>query len=188
MPGYFIERYMGEGELGIYATIAYLQRAGATVVFALGLSATPRLAKYYAAGDNRAFRMLLLRLVGIGVLLGSVGVLVAFVAGREILTLLYGPEYARHSLLVWLMVAAGVSYVSMLLRNGMMAARRFRVQVLLYAFAVGAEALLCFSLIPHGGLHGAATAFLITVAIQAVGSLIIVLHALRAPFQRRHDG
>lgn len=178
IPRYFIERYMGERELGIFAAIAYLMMVGNTVVGALGQSASPRLAKYYAAGDYRAFHTLLLRLVGIGVLLGGMGVLMALVAGRGILTLIYRPEYARHGLFVWVMVAAGIAYVASFLGYGMTAARYFRAQVPLFAFVAGIAVLACLWLIPSGGLDGAAMALIIVAVVQAVGALAIIVYAL----------
>ena len=180
IPRYFVERYLGEGGLGIFAAIAYLQTAGGTVVGALGQSASPRLATYYATGNGRAFRGLLLKLVGIGVLLGGVGVLVALVAGREILTLLYQSEYAQRDLFVWLMVAAGIAYVASFLGHGMTAARYFRAQVPLFALVTAASALACLWLIPASGLRGAATAFIVANVVQVGVSLVIVVHALRA--------
>lgn len=178
IPRYFVERYMGEHELGIFAAIAYLQRAGNTFALALGQSASPQLAKYYAAGNGRAFRALLLRLVGIGVLLGSVGVLVALVAGQEILTLLYQPEYAQRDLFVRVMVATGIGYVAAFLGYGMTAARYFRAQLPLFAFVTGTVALACLWLIPSGGLRGAATALIISIVVQVVCSLAVVMFAL----------
>jgi O-antigen/teichoic acid export membrane protein len=56
VPRYFIEHYLGERELGIFAAMAYLMVVGGTVVGALGQSASPRLAKYYAAGHLYAFK------------------------------------------------------------------------------------------------------------------------------------
>jgi O-antigen/teichoic acid export membrane protein len=184
IPRYFIEQYLGERELGIFAAIAYLQNAGITVVFALGQSASPRLAKHYAAGNGRAFHTLLLKLVGIGALLGSGGVLAALIAGREILTLLYQPEYAEHEVFVLLMVAAGGAYVALFLGYGMIAARYLRAQVPLFTFVTGTAVLTCLWLIPSGGLRGAAVAAIITTVVQAGGSLFIVVRALRA--LRRH--
>ncbi len=70
IPRYFIERSLGERQLGVFAAIAYLMVAGNMVVNALGQSACPRLAKYYAAGNSTAFRKLVLNLVGIGALPG----------------------------------------------------------------------------------------------------------------------
>jgi O-antigen/teichoic acid export membrane protein len=181
IPRYFIAQYMGEYELGIFAPMAYLKKVGLIVVIALGLSATPRLAKYYAARKGLAFHTLLLRLVGIGALLGGMGVLVTLVAGREIMTLLYRPEYAEHhDVLVMLMVAAGFDYVATFLDYGMSAARYFRVQVPLLAAVMGTAALACFWLIPSHGLRGAAMAVVLTTLVRVGGSLIIVLHALRA--------
>ena len=66
--------------------------AGNMVVSALGQSASPRLAKYYAAKNSRAFRQLLVRLVGIAALLGGLAIIAALVAGSQILTLLYQPR------------------------------------------------------------------------------------------------
>jgi len=188
IPRYFIEQYLGERGLGIFAAIAYLQKAGATVVGALGQSASPRLATHYAAGSSRAFRALLLKLVGIGALLGGASVLVALVAGREVLTLLYRPEYAERDLFVWLMVAAGITYVASFLGHGMTAARYFRAQVPLFASVTGTAALACRWLIPSGGLHGAATALIIASFVQAGVSLVFVVHALRGLHKHTEEG
>lgn len=185
IPRYFIERYLGERELGVFAAISYLMVAGSMVVSALGASATPRLAKYYTAGNSTAFRTLLLKLVGIGALLGGAGVLVALVAGQEILTLLYRPEYAEHAnLLVWLMVAAGLGYVSSFLGYGMTAARYFRIQMPLFALVTTISATACFWLIPTSGLRGAAIALMIAAIVQAGISLAVILQALHMLHKR----
>jgi len=187
IPRYFIQRYLGERELGIFAALAYLQVAGTTVVGALGQSASPRLAKYYAAGNGPAFCTLLLKLAGIGVLLGGVGVLVTLVAGRELLTLLYRPEYAEYELLVWLMVAAGISYVASFLGYGMTAARHFRVQMPLFAVVTATTILAGLWLIPADGLRGAAIALMIAAVVQAGGSLAVIVHAL-GMIEKREEG
>jgi len=180
VPRYFIARSLGEYALGIFAAIAYLPQAGTVVVGALGQSATPRLAKHYAAGNGKAFRELLIKLVGIGALLGTAGVLVALVAGRELLTLLYRPEYAQRDLFVWVMVGAGISYVAGLLGHSMMATRHFRVQVPMFIVVTGLTALTCLWLVPTYGLHGAAIALIVGNSVQAGGVLAVIVHALRA--------
>jgi O-antigen/teichoic acid export membrane protein len=184
---------MGEYELGIFAAMAYLMVAGNTVAIALGQSTSPRLAKYYTVRNSLAFRTLLLKLVGIGGLLGGAGVLVAFVAGREILALLYRPEYAEHyNVFVMLMVAAGVNYVATFLHYGMMASRYFQVQMPLFAVVTGSVALACFRLVPSGGLRGAAMAVIVATVVRAGGSLVVVVYALRAlhshPAEGKHHG
>src|SRR5262249_39828316 len=67
VPRYFIEGYLGERELGLFAAMAFLLLPGTSIlVAALGQAASPRLARQYAAGDARAFLALLLRLLAVG--------------------------------------------------------------------------------------------------------------------------
>jgi O-antigen/teichoic acid export membrane protein len=181
IPRYFVAQYMGEHALGIFAPMAYFKRAGHIVIIALGLSVTPRLARHYAAGESSAFRTLLLKLLGFGTLVGTVAVLVAFFAGREILTILYRPEYAEHhDVFVMLMVAAGIDYLATFLDYGMTSARYFRVQMPLLAAVAGTAALACLWLVPLHGLQGAAVAVLLSTIVRIGGSLAVVVHALRA--------
>ncbi len=179
IPRYFIEHYFGTRDLGIFSAMAYLMVAGNTVVGALGQSASPRLAHYYAVGKRWAFTRLLLQLVGIAALLGLGGVLVVLLVGREILTLLYKPEYAVEvNAFVWLTAAAGIGYIASFLGYAMTAARYFKVQAPLSGLVTGATALACLWLVPRGGLSGAAFALLTSSVVQALGSLAIVIHAL----------
>jgi O-antigen/teichoic acid export membrane protein len=180
IPRYFIEGHLGAYQLGIFAAIASFQKAAPTVVQALGRSASPRLAKYYAASNARAFRKLALRLVGIGVLLGGAGILVALVLGRHILTLFYGPEYALPGLFGLVMLAAGIDYIATMLLFVITSARYFRVQLPLQLLTTGTVALACFWLIPSAGLQGAAMALIIGNLMRVGGSLIAAWHAHRA--------
>lgn len=185
VPRYFVERYMGEGKLGYFSAMAYLMVAGNTVVGALGQSATPRLARHYAAGDRRAFSRLLLQLVGIGGAMGVMGVAVAGFFGRPILALLYRLDYAAHAnVLVWLMAAAGVGYVASFLGYGMTSARSFRVQLPLFAVVALSVAAACALLVPKTGLVGAAQASLVGALLNLAGSAVVVAHALHAVGRR----
>lgn len=180
IPRYLIEKYLGSQELGIFAAIAYLMMVGHQVVIALGESASPRLAKYYCAQDSKAFRQLIFKLIGIGAFLGCVGVVLATVAGKEILTILYSPEYALQSdLFVLLMVAATISYVSILLGYGMTAARYFRIQIPLVASSAIISVMVCFWLLPIMRLRGAAIALIVSASLQVVMSLGVIIQALK---------
>lgn len=158
IPRYFIERYQGEYDLGIFAAIAYLMVAGTTVVTALGQSASPRLARYYLAHDRPAFRALLLKLVGIGALLGIGGVLVALLAGQQVLTLLYGSSYARADVLLLIMLAAGCWYIASCCGYAATASRRIGAQPVVLCAVTAASGGLCWYLVPLYGLWGAALA------------------------------
>ncbi len=188
IPRYAVDRYLGRGELGLFAAMAYVVVAGSVAVEALGQSAAPRLARYYAAGNRAAFCRLLFRLLGIGALLGGASLLAAKVAGRQILTLLYRPEYATHlDAFMWVMCAAAISYVASFLGYGMTAARYFTIQLPLLVVVAASTALASLWLIPSQGLRGAAMALTVSVGVQAAGGLAIVAHALWA-LGRRFEG
>ncbi len=179
IPRYFIQIYLGERQLGIFAATAYLMMASNIVVSALGDSASPRLAKYYEVGNSVAFRALILKLVGIAVLLGGIGVLFALFCGKQILVILYSSEYAEHTnLFICLMIAAGVSYIASFLGYAMTAARYFRIQMPLFASVAIISTIVCLWLLPHLGLLAAAIALIIAAAIQACLSVTVIIHAL----------
>lgn len=185
IPRYFIEGYLGERELGIFAAIAYLMVAGGMLVSALGESSISRLAKYYSAQNMRAFCILLLQLVGIAGLLGGIGVLAALLGGREILSLIYQAEYGEEiNLFVWLMVAGGIGYISSFLGYGMTAARYFFIQIPLFITVASVSPIACLWLLPKLGLLGAAIALIIANTVQAVMSCAVIIYSLHR-FHRR---
>ena len=180
VPRYFVQGYLGVRDLGIFAAMAYVIVAGSTVVDALGQSASPRLAKYHAQGLTEAFNVLLFKLLGIGALLGVVGVAVATVAGSEVLTILYGPEYAAHGgVFVCLMVAAGIQYVASFLGYGMTAARYFKAQMPLSVGTAAVMVIACMTFVPYAGLFGAALAMVASAVTMLVGGAAITAYAVR---------
>jgi O-antigen/teichoic acid export membrane protein len=179
IPRYFIEHSLGVRELGIFGALSYLMVAGSMVVGALGQSASPKLAKYYAAGNKSGFEKLIWQLMGIGFLLGVVGVLVALVGGKPLLTLIYGSEYAQNlDVFVWLMVATGIGYMSSFQGYTITAARYFRIQMPLFALVTGISAISCLFLIPYQGLRGASIALVISALVQFALSSGVTYHAI----------
>ena len=157
IPRYFIEHYLGVRELGMFAAITQLMVAGNTVVAALGHSASPRLARYFALGNRQAFRTLLLKLVGIGAVLGVAGFLVSWVAGYQILAIFYRPEYAANAgVFRQVMLAAGLFYIGSFLGYAVTATRAFDSFVIPYACGTLVSLAAAWLLIPAFGLIGAA--------------------------------
>jgi O-antigen/teichoic acid export membrane protein len=180
IPRYFVERSRGESELGAFVAMAYLMVIGSTVVNALGQSASPRLARYYATGDGTHVRRLLVGLGGVTIALGGAGVLVALAWGKEVLTALYGPEYAKYAdAFALIMVAAGINYVASVLGHAMTSARLFRVQMPLFAGVAATALVACVALVPTNGLVGAAQASVITAVANLLGAGAVNLYALR---------
>jgi O-antigen/teichoic acid export membrane protein len=180
IPRYFIEHHLGTRELGIFAALAYPMAAGTTIINALGQSATPRLARHYAEGDQRAFSSLLLKLLGLGLAVGAGAILLILLAGRPILTMLYRPEYAGYvNAFFWLGVAAGIGYPASLLGFGMTAARYFRAQLPVFLAVTLVTVAGCAAFVPRYQLSGAAIALVLAAICQALGSVAVILYALR---------
>jgi O-antigen/teichoic acid export membrane protein len=180
IPRYFIEHHLGTWDLGIFAAVAYPLAAGTTVVNALGQSAVPRLARYYADRDYRAFASLLRKLLGLGLAIGIGGVLLIWLAGRPVLLLLYRPEYSDHvGIFLWLGLAAGIGYVASFLGYAMTAARYFRAQLPVFLIATLVTAAGCAVFVPRYQLSGAAIAMILAAICQAIGSAAVITHALR---------
>ncbi len=180
LPRYILERYAGEKELGIFASLAYLLVAGGMVSMAIGQATSPRLAHDYATGNHRAFLRLVAQMVAIGMLMGSAGVVIAAVAGQSLLRVIYTPEYAGHvDVLIWLTVSAGIGFMASAFGFAITAARHFRAQVPLFLGVMGVTLVAAYLLIPSHGLLGAAWTSLITTTTQLVGSVFILWLAVR---------
>lgn len=167
IPRYFVGKMLGERELGIFAAMAYVSIVGVRVVTALGATAVPRLAKHYQQGDCARYTRLVLQTVAVGVFIGGGSTLIAAVAGRQILTLLYRPEYAeRLDAFVWLMFSAGVGYVVIFLEDALTAAGRFWAQPLVISTTAAVLAVASVFLIPAHGIAGVAMAMTASNCVQ----------------------
>lgn len=179
IPRYFIESSAGMSELAVYSAMGYIMLVGGMASFALCQAAAARLARYYVE-DLRQFRKLLLQLVAISAANGALAVLGSALVGRQFLTIMYRPEYARYpSVFTWLMVAAGVSYVATALSFGLAAARRFDVQLVVYVCAVLVTVSACIPLVPRYGMQGAAVALLVGMLTWCAGFTVAMIIALR---------
>lgn len=179
MPRYFIQWKLGARELGIYSALAFLMSAGNLLVSALAQAVFVPLARYYAEGRRRAFSLLLLKLIGIGTFLGAGGIFVAWVAGPQLLTILYRPEYAAESrLLVWFMVVAWIGYLGQFMGSAMTSARLFAQQIPLFALGVLCITAGSYWLVPRMGLEGAIVASIVGLTVQLLVSAAILGYSL----------
>jgi O-antigen/teichoic acid export membrane protein len=152
------------------------------VTNAVGQSATPRLASLHASGELRAFRSLLLRLCGVVAVPAIVGLLVAVLAGKPVLRLVYRADYESYSgVFTLLMIAAGIFCVASILGYAMTAARIFKPQLALFAAVMAVSVAACFLWVPTHGIEGAAFALILAATTQLVGSLVVLLPVLVAP-------
>lgn len=171
VPRYVIAHIRGIHELGIYTAVGYILVSGNLVVNSLGQSVTPRLAAFFSGERYKEFSRLTGRLIYIGAVLGVLGVLASFLMGRWALTLLYGREYGEHvRLLAWFMAAAGFSYMASFAWYSLTSARKFLVQVPLFAFVTLLTLVLCIVMVRANGLVGAAQALCAVRIVQLVAT------------------
>ena len=136
---------------------------------------------YTCVKDNKRFsppsKMVL---VAIG--MASATVLFGFLFGKQFLTIAYKQNYAQQPVVfIWLMIVAGSDMISSMLQHGVIAVRRFKSQVPLYACSLSACFVACWFLVPKYGMKGAAWAMLLSVIAKIIGSLIIIRIALKVP-------
>lgn len=179
MPRYFIEKSLGPAEVGIYSALNYVPAAALMIATALGYAVFARLSKLYFDGDLPGFKLVLAKAVGVCGLLGLAGVLGGAVLGRQVLTLLYRPEYADHQdLLLWLLGVGAVGCVASCLGCAMSAASQFRQQPPLFLLVAGVSLVSCYFLIPRFGLKGAAIAALVAMFVQLFGTTLVIHRAI----------
>lgn len=160
-PRYFVEHYFGDRELGLFSAVAYLGLVARMFYTSLLSSLLPRLALYHSAGRLRAFVELVLKSLGLCTALGAVGVLAALVAGKPVLRVVYGQEYAENSFAFLLIVASMAMKTNwMLFLSTLQAMRRFRTVFLLHLTGGLFLTWLLWLLVESHGLVGAAWAIL----------------------------
>lgn len=179
LPRFAIERQMGASELGAFAAVASLTNAGATVVNALGQTAMPRLARYWAERNWFRFRQLVARLTGIAVLLAMSGVVVAVLLGRIVLRVLFRPEYEAYSgLLSGMMFVSIISYVANAFGYVVTSVRAFDAQLPLFGAVAASCGIASWLLVPRLGLQGAVVALAISACVQIAGQVLILRQAI----------
>ena len=179
VPCVMIEKYRGAAELGIYTALAYAFSASHRVMTAMSEAASARLARHHAAGRRSAFLGVLSRLLFLAVAGGLAAVAVAAVAGKPLLTFVYGPVYgARADLLVDLMIAATAGGLGVVLDYAMTAMGRLRIQPVLHGTALVLLGVLCARLLPTMELRGAVLALGSVAVLQGLASFAAVARSI----------
>ena len=183
MPRYAIKGTFpdkAEDMLGIYGPIAMLPLAGMMVNQAAGMSALPRLSRYYSDRNIRAYFKLLVKLIGIGAVVGTTGLIIVSLFGKPLLATIYKPIHAEHNdLFFWLMVYGAITYMVSYLGYGMTATRHFKIQLPLFTVVLAITTLGCWQLIPTHGMVGAAWSMSIATVFQGVATLGVIAWAFR---------
>ena len=174
MPRQFLSTIMGDAALGIYASVA----TPVAIVQVCSTYIYNPLIGYFAesfhAKDRRSFtRLALFTLFGI-MAMGLLSYLGALLAGKSLLTMLYGAEVASHSDLLGLLLLSSVLLgVSSFLCNLLVAVRALQIMTFGSIAALGLAILTSPYLITSFGMNGATTALLLassaSITISCIG-------------------
>ena len=179
-PTFFIKHALGERDVGIFAAIGFMVSVGNMAVVSLGQAAFTRLARSWSSGNVRAFSSLLGKLLLFGAAIGASGMIISKLAGREILTLVFRPEYAEQAeLLTWIMAAGGVLFMAQFLGFGLTAANFYHSQVVLNVAANVSLLAACYWLVERRSLLGAVLAMLVGAIVRLGGSIIVLVVGIR---------
>ncbi len=168
IPRYVVRSMLGEGALAVYASVGYLVMMGLMVVMAIGHSASPRLAKYHAAGQRAAFCRLLAKLTAVTTTMGLAGMLIVFFFGDRLLRLIDAQMVGHQDLALCLMVFASLMYFNGPLGRALDATRRFKTHMLLRTTGIVVSLVLVPLLVEAYGLFGAAEAMTASAAVLTI--------------------
>ncbi len=180
IPQYFVTHQLGVTELGVFGAIAALITAGGMFTRAMNQVASPRLAAMFHADDFSGFRRLLGKILGMYLVLGLLGLAMVPLMGSWLLGTLFGSDFRLHvDLLLVVMLAASVAYLSGALTSAMIAIRAIRSQLPLRLMTAATSLVGCLLLMPDFGLLGAGVALVLAKIPFVVASLVIVFRATR---------
>lgn len=179
LPQYAIAYFVGEYQLGVYASFSYLIVACNVVVTALGEAITPRLARFHAEGKHKEFTKLVIRMILAGISLSLVACLVGWLFGQQILSLIYNAKMAQETELFHLfLVSTAFVFVSSYLWYALTSTGKYLPQIPLFLATVITNALSCYFLVPQYGAVGAAIGSMIALTVQMLGSIAVLYWVL----------
>lgn len=178
IPRLFLDKYYGIEQVGYFAAISSLSVAGSMVLTALGQTVTPRLAKYFVT-NLRAYKILLVKLLCVGVFLAVSCVTITVLFGRQILTLLFKADYAEYyGILIRLSITWSVLFVFTFMNVGLQATRNFKLPVLIYSLAALTCGVFSFCLVPSHGMIGAVWSLFACYCVGFLGCSFFVNRAV----------
>jgi O-antigen/teichoic acid export membrane protein len=108
-----------------------------------------------------------------------VSLLAAAVFGRQVLSFVYGSEYAQYvSVLLWLVAGAAVSYGFVFMGTGTTARLRFGAQFTLSLAGLSVVALTVHPFVERHGLVGAAWSLLAGAVVEGCGYAVLTVRDL----------
>jgi O-antigen/teichoic acid export membrane protein len=187
IPRLVLEEHAGLAALGIFSSLSYALTLGNLAVNALANTVLTKLSERWDRRNIAKFNMLILQSLGIMLGLCVAGILLALVAGRYILLVLYGPAFADYGdLLVLMAVAASLTMVGTFVGFALLSTKMFRLQLALNAAIVALMGIFCLVVIPRSGLWGAAWSLVVLGVLRIAASAVNYVAAIRSARKETH--
>ncbi len=159
IPVYLIEAELGVDQVGYYSAVAYFLVAGNLVITSLIQATGPRLAHYYHQRESKRVTGFIIKLLLVSGSIGVFSIVLALYIGDFILMLLYGDGFIHlNTLLIWIIVAGSIGFLSQVMGLFLTVARLFKYQVISNLIGIISVAVLSYLFVPTYGVEGGAYA------------------------------
>ncbi len=180
LPRYVVAVYLGPAALAVFSALTYVPTLGNLIANAVAQAALPVLARDLQMSRTVYARRLRI-LVQSGVALGAASVAAAALLGRSLVTAIYSAQVAAHiDVLIWLMIAAALSYSFLFLGTALTARLRFGTQLLISTGALLTVASCVIPLVQRYGLRGGAYALCAGGVVEGCAYAAVTVHDFRA--------
>jgi len=169
IPRYFMDVFHSQELLGFFnIVIMPATMMNLFVTFVIQPKLVP-LSESFAAAAYTAFNRTVTRLILVSLGFGVIAIIVAWLIGVPVLSLIYGEDISAYRFALTLAVLGGtVNTVTMICSNILSIMRKFKIQLFNYLVATAGVISASLVFISTGSVDGAVYAFLIANAIQAV--------------------
>lgn len=182
MSRYAIMAHLSEVDLGVFSALSALIGMPKVIVSAIGQSASTPLAIDFQNRSFRRFWYIVGIMIAIALAIGVVFIVGAAVAGRQVISLVYRPEYVcSPALIFWLVIGNTIANISTFLGVALTSARAYKSQLPFAILSLIAVVIANSLLVPRLGLMGAAYATVITAMVTLVGNVFVLLRRMRVP-------
>ncbi len=174
VPRIVLDQFEDTATLGIFAAISHLLLIGTMLVNSLGSALTPRLSRHFANHDFKNYYKEITFGAAAALFTSTGFILVAFVGGDLLLTLLYGSQIGMEKdLIIAISLTSLPIYLGSLLGFIPPALQAYKFHLTVNIITVVGTALAAFTFIPVFGVKGAIYAILIQGLLQLLNGLIL---------------
>ncbi len=185
LPQYYLKVNFGDVSLGLFVAVASLPVVLETIARSVAQATIPRFAAFCASRDEAGFIRLYRNSLLAFLLIGTSGVLIAWLWGELILSWLFNPEIADYHSLLLVMALATATSVLCSYASIFVSLKQYTAFLKLWCFGLASLAILGFLLVPTYGVYGAAWAIVASNVIRIALIHNSIYKLLKISFRER---